>query len=630
MPPLSPLQQAVADLVATLDVAGVAVLNVDRSPKPALGEVRVHVDRTDDGPPDAEAVATMRHALSELPAVRRATAIPPRVYLTLEPEFIERVVVDAAINGQLLGDWSAGSGRRLMLSFSDPNVNKPLHLGHLRNNVLGMALCRLFEGAGWKVECQADHNDWGLPLCQTACAYRRWGNGQSPTAASIKGDHFVGSFYALFHEKHTPTDHQQQAAANEAAANYTSDMAGQADSLDREAADLLRALEDGDPDTRALCRQLTGWAEAGVQATYRRIGTRMDRIFYGSAYVDPGNDLISAAVAAGRLAVRPDGSVYADLNADDLGEVTLVRSEGTPLFYRQWLAMDVGRFGGGDIDWTADQALLVSGREWRPGFDKYFCLLRRLDQPWVDHVTAIFYGMVNLPQGRLRSREGAAVTIDALVDATHDRLAAEPGLPCSTTSRTPHDTESGPPHDTESGLACGAESGLACGAGSGTPCAAEQLAVAVLAWHFLRHDRETDFTFTESDLWRTSYPQVAACVELITAVGTELPVTPHRIGPALNERGQLRRLLLDLDRLPDIASSALATFEPARLVRYLERLLALTDRVSARHELPPHIRDATAQTIHTALALLNIRLPAPPPPSGRAREPGASSRGHGS
>jgi arginyl-tRNA synthetase len=511
-------------------------LTVERSPRAALGDVRVRVGGR-GAKVDASMVAAVAADLSRSDAVAGTTVIPPSVYLRLDIGFLHDTVVDQLTRP---APTRAPAGRGLaILSFSDPNVNKPLHLGHLRNNFLGMALCRMLQWAGWTVECQADHNDWGLPLCQAAAAYRRFGGDTTPASTATKADHFVGRHYVRFHDPGLG--------------------AGRREALDREAAALLRGIEFGDAGALELCERLARWAEEGIQATYRRIGTELDRVLFGSHYVVPGNALIRAAVDNGTMTSRPDGSVYLDLHEAGLDDVTVVRSDGTPLFYRQWFAMDVDRFGSGGYD----RAILLSGREWRAGFRTYTAALRRLGHRWVERIESIHYGMVNLPEGRMSSRRGAVVAADELVSAVADGLS-----------------------DRGDGGA----------------------AVALLGWHFLRRDRERDLTFDETELWHNSRPELRRLAGL-------LDPDRHRPGPATaaapgtgSSRDSYRELLLRLDEFPAAAAAAVDALEPARIARYLQRLTEVALRAPLPDGRSGTVATAVAGTVRQGLSLLNIHL----------------------
>jgi arginyl-tRNA synthetase len=539
------MQRAVEDLIELTNlIPPMARIVVDHSNKQKLGDVRIKLEGP-DGDDCPELLAGVAEALTRTGTVNAVTIIPPRIYVKLAADFIQKVITSDI--SRRPDPSTVAPADRVIVSFSDPNLNKPLHVGHLRNNFIGMAICRMFEDLGYRVECQADHNDWGLPLCQTAVAYQRWGNGETPESSASKPDHFIGEFYVKFHQ----------------AAGDSDPLRG---SLDEQAAAMLAAVERGDADALDECRRVCSWASAGIDATYRRIGSRLDRILYGSQYVDAGNSLFKDGVVAGKLAERADGSVYADLQSDHLGEVTLVRRDGTPLFYRQWLAMDIGRFG--DCDY--ERAIIVNGREWRPAFSMYAAILRRLGHGFVDRVEPIYYGMVNLASGKMSSRRGQTVTADDLIDNAVERLVEyTPDAPT-----------------------------------------AERMAVALLAWYLLRYDRESDIGYSDDVLWNEVLPELLRCSHLLSLIETDCDATEISVHSSPSSR--VRELLMEMDRFDGMAASALSALEPAKIVRYVQQLMSRLGRPDARNGPPSEVFIAAAHTVDKSLRLLNIDLPSIP------------------
>jgi arginyl-tRNA synthetase len=538
----SPMQRAVAELIDRTDLVppGCRVV-VDHSTRQTLGDVRVRLQGP-AGEDHPELLPGIAKALLGSDGVGGATVIPPRIYIKLDAGFIQQVVsAGVAPPRDQASDGAAG---RVIVSFSDPNLNKPLHVGHLRNNFIGMAICRMFEESGYRVECQADHNDWGLPLCQTAVAYQLWGRGETPESSNSKPDHFIGGYYVKFHQAAHDGDPLRI-------------------SLDEQAAAMLASVERGEASALDACRRVCSWAEAGIRATYRRIGSRLDRILYGSQFVEAGNELFRDGVATGQLAQRADGSVYADLEGDKLGEVTLVRRDGTPLFYRQWLAMDIGRFGDGRYH----RAVIVNGREWRPAFSMYSAILRQLGHEWVDKVEPIYYGMVNLASGKMSSRRGQTVTADDLIDIAAERLAVQ----------TPN------------------------------AVTAERMAIALLAWYLLKYDRESDIEYNDDALWNESLPELMRCAHLLTFIATdgEAIDSQHRSVPS----SRIRDLLIEMDRFDITAATALAALEPAKIVRYAKRIVSNVGPLTDRQVPPREVLVAAAHTVGKSLQLLNIDLP---------------------
>lgn len=319
--------------------------------------------------------------------VAAASAKPPIVFVTPSRDFLYEHVANSITDH---GPMPSHPGRppSLAFTYSDPNMNKPLHLGHYRNIVIGMSVTRLLEAQGSPVDEQALHSDWGIHIAQAVLGYLKWGEGATPESTGTKSDHFVGRFYARFHQE-LGEDGNGEAAA------------------------LLQRMADGDPEASRANELVTGWVEAGVAATYDRLDCHFDHIWRERKTTELGVAAVHRAVEQGRCITRDDTSVYLDLSDRGLSPVTLLRSDGTPVVHVQWLGVDLARYPGSPYD----HILQMSGQEWAPGEIVYTEVARELGGDWIPKWTHFYYGMVTLAGGKMSSRvSGSTILVDELLD----------------------------------------------------------------------------------------------------------------------------------------------------------------------------------------------------------------------
>jgi arginyl-tRNA synthetase len=327
-----------------------------------------------------------------------AAAAGPYVNVFLDRPSVTAAVVNSVLSaGDRYGDGNALAGRRVMIEFSCPNTNKPLHLGHLRNDALGESVARMLRAAGAEVRKVNLINDRGIHICKSMAAYRRFGEGRTPEEGERKSDHFVGDFYVRYAEwsKNDP-------------------------SAETEARAMLKAWEDGDDDTHALWLTMNRWAIDGIEETYRRTGITFDQTYYESETYRLGRDEILKGLEDGVFYRDPEGTVWVDLTDIDLDKKVLLRGDGTSLY----LTQDIGTAIRRHEDWPFDHLIYVVASEQRYHFQVLFEVLRRLGKEWAGSLYHLAYGMVNLPDGKMKSREGTVVDADDLIDQLTD-LAEE-------------------------------------------------------------------------------------------------------------------------------------------------------------------------------------------------------------
>lgn len=431
-----------------------------RPPKPELGDLALGAfplaklaKRSPKEAAEAWAEAVERErnrpgsGLAGLPIpLAGVQALGPYLNLTLDPvDFARFLLREVLERGAGYGRAGSPSGQKVMVEYSSPNTNKPLHLGHVRNNLIGMSLSNILEAAGDEVIRVNLVNDRGIHICKSMLAYQRWGEGKTPAETGEKGDHFVGRFYTLFaqrlaeerrafaaekgvdlarfdreHRKNvTERDElrglEEEAASFEAAFNERSELM-------REARRLLVAWEAGDPEVRALWGKMNDWVYAGFRETYERMGSRFDRWYHESETYQLGKQEVERGLEKGVFYRQQDGSVWARLQPLGLQDKLLLRSDGTSVYMTQ----DLGTAIRKHEDYGMDRSIYVVGSEQEAHFRNLFAILKLLDQPWADGCYHASYALVTLPRGmgRLKSREGTAVDADDLLDELH-RIARE-------------------------------------------------------------------------------------------------------------------------------------------------------------------------------------------------------------
>ncbi|MDR0587287.1 MAG: arginine--tRNA ligase [Treponema sp.] len=305
------------------------------------------------------------------------------------------------------------AGARIMVEFSSPNTNKPLHLGHLRNDILGESVSRIFAACGAEVRKVCIINDRGIHICKSMLAYKEHGEGKTPESEGIKSDHFVGDWYVEFNrrlKKEVAELTDKGLEKEEAAAPVM-----------LRAQELLRKWESGDPETTALWKKMNGWTIDGMKATYERTGISFDQYYFESETYLKGREEILKGLEKGIFYRAEDGAVMVDLEAEKLDKKVLLRGDGTSIYITQDIGLAIYR----NRDWPFDRLIYVVGSEQQYHFKVLFTILEKLGFPWAKNLYHLSYGMVNLPEGKMKSREGTVVDADDLLDSLRDMALEE-------------------------------------------------------------------------------------------------------------------------------------------------------------------------------------------------------------
>ena len=336
--------------------------------------------------------------------------------------FLNLVIAQAAWTG-LLNDINAdekfcekrvtADSPLVMIEYSSPNTNKPLHLGHVRNNLLGWSLAQIMEANGNKVVKTNIVNDRGIHICKSMLAWLKWGNGITPEKAGKKGDHLIGDFYVLFdkHFKEECRQLQEQYEKEGMTPDAAKEKAEQEAPLIKEAHEMLVKWEQGDPEVRALWEKMNSWVYAGFDETYKALGVSFDKIYYESNTYLVGKKKVEEGLEKGLFFRKDDNSVWADLTKEGLDQKLLLRKDGTSVYMTQDIGTAEMRFN----DFPIDKMIYVVGNEQNYHFQVLSILLDRLGFKWGKDLVHFSYGMVELPNGKMKSREGTVVDADDLV-----------------------------------------------------------------------------------------------------------------------------------------------------------------------------------------------------------------------
>jgi len=316
---------------------------------------------------------------------------------------------------------------RFMVEFSSPNTNKPLHLGHIRNILLGWSVSRLYEAAGYEVVRVQIVNDRGIAICKSMLAWLKYGEGTTPDSSGVKGDHFVGKFYVLFEQKFQEEYLAwQQSEAGQAVLRdkkkadqtekdffraFKNTYFNEYSKLGAEARDMLLKWEAGEPDTVALWKKMNGWVYEGFDETYQKLGVNFHKTYYESNTYLSGKDIVEEGLGNEVFYRKEDGSVWIDLENAKLDHKLLLRSDGTSVYMTQDLGTARMRYD----DYGARRMVYVVGNEQNYHFQVLFEILKRIEEPYADGLYHLSYGMVDLPTGKMKSREGTVVDADDLI-----------------------------------------------------------------------------------------------------------------------------------------------------------------------------------------------------------------------
>ncbi|OAV45246.1 arginine--tRNA ligase [Lewinella sp. 4G2] len=438
------VQRALSELYAT-DASGQEV-TLQTTRREFEGEytiVTFPLTRIARKKPDVIAEELGAHLKENVAEVADYNVIKGFLNLVIADNYWKEFVLDGPQNADF--GQAPANGEKVVVEFASPNTNKPLHLGHIRNILLGWSSSQLLKKAGYDVKNVQIINDRGIAICKSMLAWKKFGEGATPESTGKKPDHFVGDFYVLFEQKfqaeykawQSTEEGQQvyQSLAKEGVSEekffkgYSKKYFNDYSQLGAEAKQMLLDWEAGEADTVALWKKMNGWVYEGFEETYQNLGVTFDKLYYESDTYKLGKDMIDRGLEKEVFQKREDGSIFADLTDAKLSEKTLMRADGTSIYITQDLGTARLRYD----DFGAKRMIYVVGDEQNHHFATLFELLKRLEEPYANGLYHLSYGMVDLPTGRMKSREGTIVDADDLMKevvleaklASQERAATE-------------------------------------------------------------------------------------------------------------------------------------------------------------------------------------------------------------
>ena len=419
------LQQTIATTVAALYGAQAAEspLQIQTTRKEFKGDytlVAFPLLRASRKSPEQTCTEIGEHLAANCPQVAEFNVVKGFLNITLAPSYWANVLTEMATTPDFGFVQPQPNDAPTVIEFSSPNTNKPLHLGHIRNNLLGESISRISEKSGKHVIRVNLVNDRGIHICKSMVAWQRYGNGETPQSTGKKGDHLVGDYYVKF-DQHYKTEIQELIAQGK-----TEDEAKAQAPIMLEAQETLRRWEAKDAATIDLWRTMNGWVLDGFDATYRAMDIKFDKTYFESNTYLLGKSVVQQGLADGVFYSRPDGSVWIDLTADGLDEKLLLRADGTSVYMTQ----DIGTAIERQRELQFAHHIYVVGNEQEYHFQVLKLVMKRLGYEWSDQLYHLSYGMVNLPEGKMKSREGTVVDADDLIEemvSTAAQMAQELG-----------------------------------------------------------------------------------------------------------------------------------------------------------------------------------------------------------
>ncbi len=370
--------------------------------------------------PEQTAQELGEHLVANCDAISKFNVVKGFLNLCIAPAAWLQLLADMDSDEHYGEKKATDESPLVMIEYSSPNTNKPLHLGHVRNNLLGWSLAQIMQANGNRVVKTNIVNDRGIHICKSMLAWLKWGNGETPESSGKKGDHLIGDYYVAFDK------HYREEIKELVAKGMDEEQAKQEAPLIKEAHEMLVKWEQNDPEVRALWEKMNNWVYAGFDETYKKMGVSFDKIYYESQTYLKGKAKVEEGLAKGLFERHDDGSVWADMTNEGLDQKLLLRSDGTSVYMTQDIGTAEMRFK----DFPIDKMIYVVGNEQNYHFQVLSILLDRLGFKWGKELVHFSYGMVELPNGKMKSREGTVVDADDLMQLMVDdarRVSDEAG-----------------------------------------------------------------------------------------------------------------------------------------------------------------------------------------------------------
>jgi arginyl-tRNA synthetase len=473
---------------------------------------------------------------------------------------------------------------KVMVEYSSPNTNKPLHLGHLRNNFLGWSIAEILKAGGHEVIKTCIVNDRGIHICKSMIAWKWYVNGETPASTGIKGDHFVGDYYVRFNNEYKKEIEELTAGGMD------KEMAEKQAPIMKAASDMLVGWEAGDPEIMNIWKNMNGWVYEGFDATYKRIGSDFDRMYYESETYLLGKKMVEIGLEKKVFVQREDGSVWIDLTADGLDEKIVQRRDGTAVYITQDIGLAIDKYN----EYTCDESIYVVGDEQNYHFKVLKLICQKLGLPSAEGIYHLSYGMVELPTGKMKSREGTVVDADDLVEEMVNISAA-------------HTRELGKVKDfTDQEL----------------KELYDILGLGALKFFLLRVDPKKKMVFNPEesiDFHGFTGPFIQYTHARIKSIlRKEAPDAAYEIAPGLMPLE--KELLVSIEQYSMMIEQSVADHNPSVIAIYVYQLAktfnsfytehSVTNAESAdKKQLRLRLCQLTAHVIHSGMGLLGIRVP---------------------
>jgi arginyl-tRNA synthetase len=476
-----------------------------------------------------------------------------------------------------------GVNKKIVVEYSSPNTNKPLHLGHIRNNVLGFSICQIFDAVGYDVVKNNLVNDRGIHICKSMVAYQKWGNNETPQSAGLKGDHLIGKYYVMFDQ------YYQKEVKDLISKGVDKDEAKEKSSLMMETRNMLQKWENGDQKVFTLWTKLNNWVYEGFESTYNRLGVNFDKIYYESNTYLLGKEIVQEGLDSGIFFKKEDGSIWIDLTPEGLDEKIVQRSDGTSVYITQ----DIGTADLKYQEFKMDKFVYVVGNEQDYHFKVLQLILKRLGKSYADGLYHLSYGMVDLPEGKMKSREGTVVDADELMDevvATAKKQTEELGKTDGMSSKELDELY-------------------------------EVLGLGALKYYLLKVDAKKrmmydpkesiDFQGNTAPFIQYTYTRIASLLRAAEKVNFSLPTTFHSIE---------KELIKQLNAYPEVITSAANNYNPSEVAnaiydlaktfnKFYHELTILGELDSKTRSFRISLSKTVGETIKHGFGLLGIQVP---------------------
>lgn len=599
------LAQAVTHAVKTAFGAEVATsdIQIQKTRKEFEGDLTIVVfplTRASRKGPEETAGALGDHLVAHSGLVHHYNVVKGFLNVSFSSRFWLDELADISANAQF-GHTKATHQRNVMVEYASPNTNKPLHLGHIRNVLLGWSVAEILKANGHTIRKVQVINDRGIHICKSMVAWQKFGNGETPETSGLKGDKLVGKYYVRF-------DQEFRSQVAELVANGTTSISTaqfgevKAETISKEQAEdkapilleareMLRQWEANDPNVRQLWATMNGWVYAGFDVTYNALGIDFNQNYYESQTYLLGKDVVMEGLDKGTFTQDADGSIWCDLTADGLDRKIVQRSDGTAVYITQ----DIGTAIQRKRDWPQlEQLIYTVGNEQDYHFKVLFLILRKLGYAWAKNCYHLSYGMVDLPSGKMKSREGTVVDADDLIEEMIEAARAATAEKGKTEDMTPAEAEH----------------------------LYRMLALGALKYFILKVDPKKRMLFNPAesiDLQGNTGPFIqythARIRSVLRKAGDE-----GSIAPGLDLDAKERSIVRLLAQFPNVVSEAGAAFEPSAIANYAydlakeynqfyHELPILKEEDAAKRDLRLAISANTAKVIRSAMGLLGIDVP---------------------